>query len=90
MDTLAHGLWGGVAFGRASKRDYILAFLLGMLPDLLSFGPFFLGWALQGFPEMMRSADGPPDPSIIPRYVYQMYNVTHSLVVWAAVAFLFK
>ena len=28
----------------------------------------------------------PPDPSIIPAFVYHAYNVTHSLVVWLAVS----
>src|SRR5438477_11668878 len=83
MDTLAHGLWGCAAFGQR-RNQWRRAFWLGMAPDLLSFGPFFLTrigdigerWANHRF--------GPPDPSIIPAYVYHAYNVTHSLVVWAA------
>ncbi len=42
MDIFSHGLYGGVAFGRISKRDYITAFLFGIAPDLLAFGTFFL------------------------------------------------
>src|SRR5439155_3658591 len=83
MDTLAHGLWGGAVFGQRKESRWKWAFGLGMAPDLLSFGPFFLTrigdigerWANHRF--------GPPDPSIIPAYVYHAYNVTHSLVVWA-------
>src|SRR6185436_4595384 len=82
MDTLAHGLWGGAVFGQ-KKREWKWAFVLGMAPDLLSFGPFFLTrfgdiasrWAHRTFE--------PPDPHIIPAYVYHAYNVTHSLVMWA-------
>lgn len=85
MDTLAHGLWGRVAFGRSSRRSGWLAFFLGMGPDMFSFGPFFLMWALRGFQPMHRAPAGHPDPSAIPHYVYAAYDVTHSLVVWGAV-----
>jgi hypothetical protein len=84
MDTLAHGLWGGVAFGRQSKPHYWMAFVLGMMPDLLSFGPFFIMWAFHGFAG--RTPGEPPDPALIPAYVYQAYNVTHSLVIWSSMA----
>ena len=83
MDTLAHGLWGGAVFGQKKDSPWKWAFWLGMMPDLLSFGPFFLThmgdigerWAHHQF--------GPPDHRMIPAYVYHAYNVTHSLVVWA-------
>jgi hypothetical protein len=83
MDTLAHGLWGGVAFGRDSRRDYGLAFLLGAGPDLVSFGPAFVKWTITGFPP--RHHGGPPDDSAIPHFVHAAYNVSHSAVMWAAV-----
>jgi hypothetical protein len=38
MDILSHGLYGGVAFGRESRKKYLIAFLFGVGPDLLSFG----------------------------------------------------
>jgi hypothetical protein len=85
MDTLAHGLWGSAAFGQRERKDFWPAFFLGMGPDLFSFGPFFLMWALHGFSPMHRAPAGHPDPSAIPHYVYAAYNVTHSLVVWGAV-----
>jgi hypothetical protein len=88
MDTLAHGLWGGVAFGRQSKPHYWMAFVLGMMPDLLSFGPFFIMWAFHGFAG--RTPGEPPDPALIPAYVYQAYNVTHSLVIWSSMAVMMK
>lgn len=88
MDTLAHGLWGGVAFGRDTKKKFGWAFLLGMMPDFLSFGPFFVLWAINGFPN--RTPGEPPDPSLIPAYVYHAYNVTHSIVVWVAAALLLR
>lgn len=84
MDTLSHGLWGGVACGRKSRMSFWLAFFLGAAPDLFSFGPLFLGWALSGFPETYKSGE-PPNPALIPALVFQLYNVTHSLLVWLAV-----
>jgi hypothetical protein len=70
MDVLAHGLWGGALFGRRNRWQWRLAFLLGMAPDLIAFGPFFV---LQ---------IGHPDWRTFPPYVHEAYNVTHSLVVW--------
>jgi hypothetical protein len=55
------------------------------VPDLFSFGPFFLTHLpLIARRWTSRERLEPPDPSIIPGYVYHSYNVTHSLVVWAA------
>ncbi len=84
MDTLAHGLWGGAAFGLCQKR-WKQAFLAGVAPDLLSFGPFFLTHLGDIGERWAKGRHGPPDPSTIPAYVYHAYDVTHSLVVWAAV-----
>ena len=72
MDVLAHGLWGGVAFGRKTRWQWRGAAWLGMAPDLLAFGPFFL------------SQLGSTDWTAFPPYVHQGYNVTHSFVVWGA------
>src|SRR5882762_7685142 len=85
MDTLSHGLWGGAVFGQ-KKGVWKWAFFWGMAPDLFSFGPFFL----THFPTLLQRWGGlhrlePPDPRIIPAYVYHAYNVTHSLVIWIAV-----
>ena len=83
MDTLAHGLWGGATFGQYPKRAWGWAFLLGMCPDLFSFGPFFLTHMPQMVDRWRHHIHGPPDPHMIPAYVYHAYNVTHSLVVWS-------
>ena len=42
MDVVAHGLWGGALFCPRGRKMFLIAVLLGMAPDLLSFGPFFL------------------------------------------------
>jgi hypothetical protein len=85
MDVLSHGLWGGIAFGRKTRRDFWIAFACGVLPDLLAFGPHFAG-------SIWTSLNGgtfqPTDPqhgyAAIPAYVFLVYRVTHSLVVFLA------
>lgn len=81
MDTLSHGLWGGAVFGARSRRLFWAAFACGVAPDLISFGPPTVQWALAGFPRIYRPGE-PPDLSKIPTYVHSLYNVTHSLLVW--------
>ncbi len=82
MDTLSHGLYGGIAFGRRSVKDYITAFLFGIGPDILSFGPFFIGVFLGLEPWVSRGYEK-PDPVAIPAYVHGLYSFTHSLLVYA-------
>ena len=83
MDVVAHGLWGGAPFLPQGRRKFFAGLLIGMAPDLLSFGVFHLtnpDWiALR----LAGEVSGPPSLSILPPYVFHAYNVTHSLVVWA-------
>lgn len=84
MDTLAHGLWGGVGFYAASRRKFAAAFILGMAPDLLSFGLFHAShpeWIVQRF---SGRTTGPPPLTMLPEFVFHAYNWTHSLVIWGA------
>lgn len=88
MDIFSHGLWGAAAFGRNNgaftKKSFWKAFMFGVGPDLFSFGIFFFA-SLSGFSDApSHSHFGPPDPASIPPYVYMLYNVTHSLVVFVA------
>jgi membrane-bound metal-dependent hydrolase YbcI (DUF457 family) len=74
MDVVAHGLWGGAFFGRKNRTHWKAAFLLGVAPDVIAFGPFLV------------SQIGSSNWVKFPDYVYRSYDVTHSLVVWAAAA----
>lgn len=80
MDTLSHGLYGGIAFGRKSKVSYWKAFFFGVMPDIFSFG-IFTASSILGLVSGPDWSGGPPDPSTIPSYVHHLYDVTHSLVV---------
>lgn len=84
MDTLSHALYGGIAFGRHSRFSYWLAFFFGMAPDLFSFGLLFIT-NLLGITHRPDWSAGPPPESMIPGYVHTMYDITHSLVVFAVV-----
>ena len=90
MDIISHGLWGSVAFGRKNRRAFWLAFFFGVMPDFVAFAPYFIGtWlgviSIPGLPRAPGIPSEPPDPALIPAFVFQTYNVSHSLVVFAAV-----
>ncbi len=74
MDIISHGLWGGIAFGR--RRHFAIAFLFGMLPDLIAFGPFSIYAQLNGI-HFHRQ----PPLELIPSWVFGLYNSGHSLLV---------
>ncbi len=88
MDVVAHGLWGGSLFWSRGRKLFLAGVLLGMAPDLLSFGVFHVmrpGWIIGRF---VGEISGPPALSILPAYVFYAYNVTHSLIVWTGIFFL--
>ena len=84
MDILSHGLWGGIVFGRKSRPSFWLAFVIGLAPDLLSFG---ILWAavILGLANSPDFSHGTPPESTIPQYVHHLYNITHSFVVFLVV-----
>jgi hypothetical protein len=88
MDFLAHGLWGGAVFGQRRKHSWKWAFFLGMAPDLLAFGPAIIAGIIMG--DFISWANWPRDgipTSPINVYSFYAYHVTHSLIVWVAIAF---
>lgn len=85
MDTLSHGLWGSIFFGRKLRKDFWMAFLFGVLPDILSFGIYTVGTWVGIFEHPDFSSGKHPDPSMIPAFVHHSYDVTHSLVIFLVV-----
>src|SRR6266568_549388 len=83
MDIISHGLWGGVTVGRKSRRSFWTAFCFGVAPDLFAFGPMFANRMFIHGLDFLNNLGKPPDASSIPAYVHSVYNVTHSLVVFA-------
>lgn len=74
MDTLSHALWGMGLFGY--RRSRWQAFLVGAMPDLLSFGVLFLIRLADG-----TLAPGKPALDTIPTWTFIVYDVTHSWLV---------
>src|SRR3989338_8813078 len=74
MDVISHGLWSGISFGRSCKKVFLLAFLFGVLPDIIPFGLIFITRVL---PEGFRFVP----VAQLPSYIFSLYNVTHSLIV---------
>lgn len=85
MDIISHGLYGGVAFGRRSRKSFWLSFFFGVAPDLLSFGIFTVGSWVGIFEHPDWSSGRHPDPSQIPQFVHGLYNLTHSFVIFAII-----
>ena len=86
MDIVSHGLWGGLAFGRNTKKSFWLSFFCGIAPDLFSFGLFSV-MNILGLVSGPDWSGGPPDPQTIPQYVHMLYNITHSFVIFFVVFF---
>lgn len=85
MDVLSHGLWGGISFGRKNRRSFWLAFLFGVLPDLIPFGPFFAAVFLGFYERPSFALGGHPPEYLMPPFVHYLYQWTHSLVIFAIV-----
>jgi len=78
MDIISHGLWGWLAFGRNSKSRYAPALFFGMLPDLFTFVPFFIYTKINNI-----HFHGAPPLEIMPPWVFLLYNLGHSLILFA-------
>ena len=76
MDTLSHALWGRGFFGYKGKPYWSLFF--GALPDLFSFGIYFF---LNLFFNISDFKFGKPSLNELPTYVFNLYDVTHSMVI---------
>jgi len=80
MDVFAHGLWTYAIYYK--KKYRLLAAFIGVMPDLVAFGFFFIyNLFLNGL------AFGKPALNSIPEYVFVGYNFTHSLVIFLLVVF---
>ena len=84
MDIISHGLWGGIATGRKSRKSFWLSFLIGIAPDMLSFGVYFVVVFLGLTPAPAFRME-PPQDDFIPGFVHTLYSITHSLVIFALV-----
>ena len=73
MDIFAHAFWTYALFHK--KKYKWTATLFGVLPDILSFGFYFLYLVFTGFTFVRNEG-------AIPGYVFTLYNVTHSFFIF--------
>lgn len=78
MDVFSHGLWGIIAVGHQGTPW--AAAVWGMAPDVIAFGPFIVSNLLQRKLPQQR-----PESHAVPRWVYTLYNCTHSLVIYGII-----
>lgn len=81
MDVFAHTLWTAAVYQKWPWRFRLWATFFGVAPDLASFGLLFVQ---NLFAKGVYW--GPPELIQIPTYVYAMYNLTHSLIVFVGVS----
>ncbi len=79
MDVVSHGLWGGASFGRKSKKYFWVAFLVGILPDVIPFTLEFLRFIFE------YDSAKTFTPEIFPPYVFILYSLTHSLIIFSSI-----
>ncbi len=75
MDIFSHALYGKGLFGY--KKYRWTSFLFGALPDLFSFGVYFI---VQLFANIDGFRFGRPLNEEIPFWVFELYNISHSLI----------
>lgn len=83
MDFASHALWGGIAFGRHSRRMFLVAAGISLLPDVLTEGLFAILY-LTDIGGMPGWEQGHPNITAYPPWAQVLYDSTHSLVVFAA------
>ena len=76
MDTISHALWGKGLFGYRKYRWYALIF--GVIPDLFSFGLYFLYNLIFNFSNLKF---GKPALNDLPQWVFSSYDFSHSIIV---------
>jgi len=85
MDILSHILWTNLVFKEIPVEHRSFVIFFGVLPDLISFSLV----NVKNFVKRTMSYENPPK-SALPKYVFQLYDITHSLVIWLAVFLVLK
>lgn len=99
MDIFTHGVWAGVGskvlkhHQKKSRFRTWLAIVWGIFPDLFAFGPVFpwifimqvLGSLPVLVPKIYELEPSQPDTLLIFRITHSLYNLSHSLFVFALI-----
>jgi hypothetical protein len=81
MDFVSHALWGGIAFGQRNRKIFFTAACISILPDVLTEG-LFGGLYLFDIGSMPGWENGHPDITAYPIWAQNLYNFTHSAIVF--------
>lgn len=84
MDFISHALWGGITIGRKSRKFFLSAMGISLLPDLLTEGLFAMLY-LAGIGDMPGWDAGHPDIIDYPIWAQYLYSGTHSLILFVPV-----
>ena len=76
MDTLSHAFWGKGFFGYRGRPYWSLFF--GALPDLCSFGLYFLFSFLTN-PSTIKIQK--PELHELPDWLFTLYDISHSIII---------
>jgi hypothetical protein len=81
MDIISHGLYGGVVFGQKDKKQFWLSTAFGVMPDFLAFGLPFAGTIVAMIAGSDVSIFSQAGHHTDAKYIYIIYNITHSLII---------
>lgn len=84
MDIFSHWLWWWLVTWRKHKKQFYASFIIWMLPDLI---PFWILFVLTFLWIVNLPAWQQNNVSWIPWYIFFLYAVTHSLIIFAIVFF---
>ena len=90
MDIFAHALWTNLAYWKADTSARLLATAFGVAPDALAFGPELVRSIISRKTKKWRKVDETTFDEInrtIPRWVFRVYDITHSVPIWCTVFF---
>ncbi len=74
MDYFAHGFWSYIFFHKIKKPFWAVFF--GLTPDNLSWMIYFFYNIFTG------QLFGRPNPALVPDWVFTLYGISHSLIIW--------
>ncbi len=88
MDIFAHFLWTNLAFLKADDSTRLWASTLSVAPDALAFGPELIRSMIARQSRKWRKVDESTFDDLnksIPRWVFRIYDITHSIPIWIVV-----
>ncbi len=77
MDYFAHGFWSYIIFHKTKKIFWAVFF--GLMPDNMSWAFYFFYNIFTG--QLLER----PYPELVPDWVFILYGISHSVIIWGVV-----